>query len=365
MTRHSSRRGKKQATLDEIVGHILAHGGPDRRRRAHPQRRVQYADLIEALRHVRMEDPSLAHLLPHHFAEVIGIWKDEPYHHARPMTGELVAALQDRRGWSLAEVVENIEARHFKEEPLFIRVRGRPVRYTARPALHVYEESPSAALLDWLAHHPDRRIRRGYAKVRPWHFKKVPRHALTRNANEGARALTGDVMAAVRAKYGWSAVEALQRVHRGHYCRDPLLLRTPSGPIRYCARPALRVYGHSTYDAFREWLICHPDEKYRNTEYWFKPWHTSKAGKGTWQGRMGRSNACVVVSELIFTAMRRYGWSMEETFANLTARHFTHEPLETHTPLGVFRYRAGSVLTHGSRNSPRRALDNYRRGGLR
>jgi len=107
-----SRQARKPTTLDEMADYIFLNGGPDKDRRAHPEKRkVRFEDLQEALIRLRKESPAFDRLGPHHFAEVVGIWADEPYEHARPLTGELVATLQAGRGWSLADVVENIEER--------------------------------------------------------------------------------------------------------------------------------------------------------------------------------------------------------------------------------------------------------------
>lgn len=112
---------------------------------------------------------------PSHFKNPpVSYWEgEEGKINARPLIREVIQHLE-KSGWSLPEIVMNIEKKHF-EQVFEKSTPDGPIPYTPFNAFsQVYKKSTSQATLDCMQHDPEQRVREFASDIFPPHFRRGP-----------------------------------------------------------------------------------------------------------------------------------------------------------------------------------------------
>ena len=179
-------------------------------------------------------------LKPYHFSDgQKHIWtkKDgtKNYELARQAIGELIAKLKEKHRWSDEQVIENINLKHFQNEP---------IRYNATLSgmiAIVYDDSPSRAVIDFYRNHPDEEVRKQFSDLKEYHFPKAQRH--TWNKKDGtknyelARQATTELLDVLKEHHGWSDEKATKNIAKKHFIKEPIKFNATLRGMLY------RVYG--------------------------------------------------------------------------------------------------------------------------
>ncbi|MBS3128443.1 hypothetical protein J4410_04830 [Candidatus Woesearchaeota archaeon] len=287
---------------------------------------------------------------------------------AREVIGKVVEHLREK-GWSLIDLIQGISKDHF-EEPLIQETPDGPLFYTASVALQtVYKKSPPRAVMDWIAHHPDKRIRNGYRRVRPWHFQKANQgYWQGEQGKTNARSLTTDLVQQLRKKYEWTLKDLIENMGQDHV-RENLYLKTPDGVIPYHAKAMIDiVYGASPAKMILDWLAHHKDEKIRTGYTEVRSWHFKRAPSGTWTSeknpKEAKRNGIEITDQLIRHMMRKKCLTEEEVVEGLHESDFIDEEMEITTFDGPIKYTAvGALQAFGSIGPAITAWKEYKKAG--
>jgi len=209
--------GKKKPTLEDHVNSIIAAGGP----KGSLVKSYMCGFLEEVLDEVHSRD-RLLDLRPYHFKKVLKIWKDEGrinYDLGRQATGELINTLKTKHKCNYEEVIRKISSASFHKEQ---------IKYGAKIGgmlLHVYENSPSKAVIDYFQFHPSGKIRNRFKALQTYHFSRVPRHTWTNEEGEKnyplARQGTGELVGRLKEK-GWSDEEIKENISWYHFHHEKI-----------------------------------------------------------------------------------------------------------------------------------------------
>ncbi|MBT7497433.1 hypothetical protein HN662_03840, partial [Candidatus Woesearchaeota archaeon] len=216
-----------------------------------------------------------AGIKPWHFGRVPnGTWEGEKgKQNAREATGQLIAKLQQRHG-TLLEVIQHITSDHFKNEQLEFTNKDGTLQYNlASMAHHVYQGSPSAAVIDWITHNPNAEIRTEYAGIKPWHFGMAPLGTWKgKQGKQNARQLTGQLIAKLQQRHG-TLIEVIKNISQEDF-RKPLEFTNKDGTLRHNAQAMFEVaYNSSPSAAVIDWITHNPNAEIRTEYAGIKPWH--------------------------------------------------------------------------------------------
>ncbi len=170
------------------------------------------------------------------------------YELARQATGELLDVLKERNGWDYEQVVQNIQQKHFISEA--IRHGGATL---GGMLANVYDDSPSKAVIDFLKNHTDAKIRRQFKHLREYHFGKAQNNLWVRKDGtknyELARQAIGELVATLRARWGWDDQQIRRNLCRKNFLRIPIRHNsTLGGMLEY-------VYEGSVRAAVRDYFM--------------------------------------------------------------------------------------------------------------
>lgn len=177
-------------------------------------------------------------LKPYHFKNgQKHIWKLENgrknYELARRATGELLEILREKYGWDYEQVIKNIQQKHFYKEK---------IRFGATlngMLSNVYEGSPSKAVVDFLKHHQNKKIRSKYRDLGGHHFRKAPQNSWTlpdgKQNRELGRRVVHERIEELRARYGWSISQVKKNLCYKHFYLLPLKYGSTAGGAIDCA----------------------------------------------------------------------------------------------------------------------------------
>jgi len=259
--RYLAKRKQKrnEKTLDEVVEYIVSNKGPDSERKAHHKfKKIQYSVLEQALQFVYESHPELSYIKPHHFKRIEGIWLGEKgKRNAREMLDEVIPILMQKYNWTLTDLLENIESKHFREQLTIHIPNYGEITYSAIIMLGVYDNTISTAILDWIKHNKDKSIREGYFHIKPYHFSKSPQGTwLGEKGKENVLQVTGEIIQNLRGRYGWSLTETINNIKKSHFTNEPLIIQTPDGILNYTSTSVLeRVYNSSISAAIADYVI--------------------------------------------------------------------------------------------------------------
>lgn len=205
--------GSGKLTLEDHVNSIIAAGGPN----GALKKSYMYdflEDILDAI-HTRGELPDLR---AYHFKKVWGIWrlgKKRNYRLAREATGELLDTLMQKHGWNYEQVIENIRKVHFDKEKIKYGAKLQGMLY------HVYDGSPSKAVMDYLKHQKDQEIRRKFRDLRPYHFGKCQQNLWigkdgTKNYKL-ARQGMAEFHRVFKKRFGWDDKKFKRNLCRKHF----------------------------------------------------------------------------------------------------------------------------------------------------
>ena len=289
--------------IEEILDYVLENGGPDRNRMAHPVlKMVKYDDLQEALSTIH-EQEQLLHIKPYHFKKVEGVWQgEEGKRNAYGVTSELIQTLETRYEWKLPNIIMNIGAEHFHKEPIKIETPDGNITYTALTMLsRVYDDSPSAAVLDWIHNNEDLRIRDGYRHIGTFHFRQLPKNFWnTEKGRTAAHTLVGDLIEKLKQKNKWTLAELIENITADHFQKETLEIETPDGIITYTARkPFSSKYGQSPSAAVLDWIHNNEDLRIMKGFRHIRPWHFERPPRHSWQDEKRMLRICEVTREVI------------------------------------------------------------------
>ena len=378
---------RKNETIDEIVDYVLEHGGPDLDRRAHhKKKRVRYSDLDTALARIHGMG-ELSDLRAYHFNSVLGIWNEGGITNkrlAREMVDELMQRLTQRCG-SLTEVIKNISGEPFQNEQFEFKTSDGVVTYKLLSMLSMVSfddrrlNSTYSAVKYWIDTHPDGRIRREYAGLRPWHFAKSASE--TWSGEEGkrnGRVLVDELMQRLTQKYG-SLTEAIKNVSTDHFLKEGFEFTTSDGSISYnlggmfCLVRFDDKHQSCVYSVVKYWIDTHPDGRIRREYAGLKPWHFSQASQETWVGKQSTKNGQELVDQLMQRLTKRHG-SLIEAINNISGESFENEKFEFKTSDGVITYNLGTMLkrvkfddnyTHSTYSAVKYWVDNHQNERIR
>ncbi len=323
--------------IEEIIDYILENGGPDRNRMAHPVvKKVKYDDLTEALSKIH-EQEQLSHIKPYHFKKVEGVWMlEEGRKNGRGVTNELIKTLEREYEWKLPDLIMNITADHFREEPISVETHNGSINYTAFNMLcRVYDCSPSAAVLDWIHNNEDPTIRYGYRYIKTFHFRQLPKNFWdTEEGRTAAHTLVGDLIEKLKRKNKWTLAELIENITADHFQKETLETETPDGIITYTARkPFSSKYKQSPSAAVLDWIHNNEDPKIRRGFRNIRPWHFERPPRHSWQDEKRMERICQVTREIIQSKGER----------NKIARIYTPEGIITYSAIGPMRTVFGSI----------------------
>jgi hypothetical protein len=196
---------------------------------------------------------------PWHFATASqGCWQGEGGRkHGREVVNNLINHLRKKNGWTLTELIQNITGDHFEEEVLITKTPEGDISYSAGSALNItYHGSPSEAILDWIQHHPKKRVRKGYKQLKPWHFGMSPMGTWEGDkGKENAREVIGEFVSELMFMYGWDVDEAHQKANwRDHALALEIKTIVPDGILKYKPSNVIRnTYNSSVFLAIADW----------------------------------------------------------------------------------------------------------------
>ena len=271
----------------------------------------------------------------------------------REVTGKVVEHLQ-KKGWTIGNIIQGIRKREFQES-LTQETPDGVLYYDGAGALqNVYNNSPSGAILDWIAYHPDKRIRNGYRKIRPWHFQKSQQRCWKgEQGKQNGREVTTEVVRHLKKKYGWTLKDIIENISYNHV-KEELYVKTPECVIGYTPdQMVARVYVSSPVKAVLDWIAHHPDEKIRTGYAVVRPWHFKRAPSGTWQSQRNpeeaKKNGIEITDQLIKHVMKVRSTTEEQVLQSLQEYDFINEEMQVETHDGPIKYTAvGALQTFGS-----------------
>ena len=298
-----------------------------------------------------------AGIKPWHFGRVPnGTWEGEKgKQNAREATGQLIAKLQQRHG-TLLEVIQHITSDHFKNEQLEFTNKDGTLQYNlASMAHHVYQGSPSAAVIDWITHNPNAEIRTEYAGIKPWHFGMAPLGTWKgKQGKQNARQLTGQLIAKLQQRHG-TLIEVIKNISQEDF-RKPLEFTNKDGTLRHNAQAMFEVaYNSSPSAAVIDWITHNPNAEIRTEYAGIKPWHFKKSPLRTWKGKQGKQNARQLTGQLIQKLHKIYG-TLTDIITHVTAEDFHKERLAFQNRDGVITHTIESAFCEVYRSSPSAAI---------
>ncbi|MBW2992297.1 hypothetical protein KY345_03715 [Candidatus Woesearchaeota archaeon] len=264
-------------TIDEMVDYILKNGGPDLRRRAHPKKgAVYYSDLSEALRRIHSKGRLLG-VKAYHFKKVINIWYKYPHYNkelGNDMFDELMKEMLEENNNNLIDVLRDYSKDTMKRK-LALETYNGVITYDLTSMIHnvsfddEHRGSPYQALKYWIEHNKDRRLRKEYAGLKPWHLPRVSRDIwLGEQGKRNGRELTDELIRKLAKRHG-SIRNALRRITAENFEKEELEFRASGCVLSYTANSMFQrvtYYGkqkRSLYNAIRYWMNTHEDKTAR------------------------------------------------------------------------------------------------------
>ncbi|MBT3304155.1 hypothetical protein HN387_02615 [Candidatus Woesearchaeota archaeon] len=297
-----------------------------------------------------------AGIKPWHFGRVPnGTWEGEKgKQNAREATGQLIAKLQQRHG-TLLEVIQHITSDHFKNEQLEFTNKDGTLQYNlASMAHHVYQGSPSAAVIDWITHNPNAEIRTEYAGIKPWHFGMAPLGTWKgKQGKQNAREATELLMARMLQRHS-TLLDVIKNISQEDF-HKPLEFTNKDGTLQHNLRAMLRMaYLSSPSAAVIDWITHNPNAELKTEYAGIKPWHFGMAPLGTWKGKQGKQNARQLTGQLIAKLQQRHG-TLIEVIKNISQEDF-RKPLEFTNKDGTLRHNAQAMFEVAYNSSPSAAV---------
>jgi len=317
-------------SLDEHVASIIAEKGPEGA--IVGQYDYNHLDLILSEIHRRK---NLMRLKAYHFRNTRNMWNlvegFKNYELAREATGELITKMKKMCGWKDKAIIKYINFREFQTQPLSHGVK------LSGMLTYVYDDSPSAAVIDYYKHHSNREVREEFKDLRPYHFSRCPLNIWRRKGKKKyklAREAMGEFYAVVHKKYGWTYSDLMTKLTKDDFMFEKIKYGATLGGMFE------RVYDSSPSKAIMDFLQNHPCKRVRERFKNLKPYHFSDTPKRTWV-KNKRKNYVLAresITELIGVLMKKYKWTKKQTFENLQGRHFKRETLEYGAKLqGMFK----------------------------
>ena len=337
---------RKTLTLEDHVQSIIAAKGPDGALKT----MYQHHELQDILARIH-ERGELPDLRAYHFYGTFNVWQlpdgNKNLELAREAIAELVEILKQRYGWELEDIVRNITSRHFREEEMLFGATLGGMLQVA------YRGSPSEAIMDYLRNHPDVDVRKEFAKLRPYHFRKAQSGTWTNKDGtknlELAREATEELLDVLKQRYGWELEEVVRNITSRHFYEEEIMFGATLGGMLNGA------YRGSPSEAVIDYLQNHPDRNVREKFRIVRPYHFSMSPLGTWTRKDGTKNyelAREATAELIETLQQRYGWGLDDVICNIRLCHFDYEEIR-------FGATLGGMLATVYGNSPSTAICDY------
>jgi polyhydroxyalkanoate synthesis regulator phasin len=261
-------------TIDEIVHHIIKHGGPDLERKAHPKKkRVRYEDLREAVYKIHTKG-SLLNLKEYQFNNVFGIWNKDGKPNkqlGREFFDELMEKLLQKYE-TLTNVVDNFSKDEILNERLKLKTKDGIIEYGLESMFQnvsfdgKHKGSPYSILKYWIDTHHQERIRKEYSGIKPWHLNRVSRDIwVGEEGKKNGRELTDELIKVLTKRHGNSR-NALRKITAEHFEKEQLEYVTSDGVIVYTPNSMFQRVKYdrkqikSLYAAINYWMNTHNDK---------------------------------------------------------------------------------------------------------
>jgi len=346
----------------EIIDYISLNDGPDSKGRAHPKKKVYYSELDKALKTIYDTRPDLRFLEVYYFRRVGGIWQGEGgKQRAREVIGRFIGALKEKNNWNLTDVIQYISYENINLPITPNNFKGDQQITAMRAVYDLYNNSISKAILDWVKHNPDKKIREGYAHIKPWHFKRTPQGIWQGERGKGnTRRLLDDIIPILMQRNNWkNLTEMIENISHKHF-KEPFKVQTPEGKITYTVTGALReVYNSSTSEAILDWIKYNEDKKIREGYAHIKPWHFNKSPQGIFQREGGKENSMEVIRELVNYLMKKNSWTFSEAVSNISYKD-VDEPTKIKTPDGELSCTTKRTIVYINHGSLRAAIQDFK-----
>ncbi len=315
-------------TIDEIVEHIITHGGPDLERMAHPEiKMVKYEDLDRALLilHSRRQLPDLTAF---HFKNVRNIWNQNDvknYPLAREMTGLLMDELLQEYG-SYMGIVGNITFHAFTEKELIYLTREGVIRYNLGSMLvSVYDNSPSEAVTDYFKNHPDKIVRKEFQGLKPYHFGMTPiGYWKSPDGQKEARAIIGQTLNPILEECGGNWIEVVKRIRDDYFNGKEVYFENKFGRIAINVQSVIACAydGGSHVKSILDFLENNDDIDLRKEFAGLRPYHFVHSTHGIWDGKDNNPYAIELTDLVLKDVAKERGIRLSEAVQDIRAGDF-------------------------------------------